>query len=51
MRVLERYEDEAAMSAHMASDHFATFQQEITGVLAGAPELMRYDVEDHSQVM
>ena len=51
IRVLERYEDEDALEDHMASDHFGAFQSSVTGVLAGAPSLRRFDVERDVEVM
>lgn len=51
IRVFERYEDEDALSAHMGSDHFASFQAEAASVLAGAPSLRRFDVERTTEVM
>lgn len=50
-RVFERYEDEAAMDAHMQSEHYETFQDQISGLVEGDVELVRFDVESATQVM
>ena len=51
VRVIEQYEDEAAVDAHMSSDHFKSFQADIAPHLAGEPELYRYEVDSETQVM
>lgn len=51
VRVIEQYEDADAVDAHMASDHFEAFQADIAAHLAGEPELHRYEVDGHTQVM
>lgn len=50
-RVFERYEDEAAMDAHMESEHYETFQKQISGLVEGDVELVRFDVESTTQMM
>ena len=42
--VLELYDDEAALTAHMQSDHFRAAGAKFAGVMAGAPTLERYEV-------
>jgi quinol monooxygenase YgiN len=51
VRVIEQYEDGAAVEAHMSSDHFESFQAAIAPHLAGEPELYRYEVDSETQVM
>jgi len=51
VRVIEQYEDAAAVDAHMASDHFESFQAAIAPHLAGEPELYRYEVASETRVM
>jgi len=38
-KVLECYDDEAAVAAHRASDHFRTLGAQLGPCLAGAPEI------------
>ena len=40
-KVLECYDDEAAVAAHRASDHFRTLGAKLGPCLAGAPEIER----------
>ena len=51
VRVFEQYEDEDAVDAHMASDHFESFQADVAAHLDGEPTLYRFDVERKTQVM
>lgn len=51
VRVIEQYEDDAAVDSHMSSDHFESFQADIAPHMAGEPELYRYDVDEKSRVM
>ena len=51
VRVIEQYEDEAAVNAHMSSDHFESFQAAIASHLAGEPELYRFEVDSETRVM
>lgn len=51
VRVMEQYEDDDAVQAHMSSDHFESFQAEIAPHLAGEPELYRFEVESKTQLM
>lgn len=50
LRIFEVYEDEAAFAAHGETDHLAEFQAALPDLLAGAPELMRYDVSSAEPV-
>jgi quinol monooxygenase YgiN len=49
-RVMERYEDEAAFGAHSQTDHLGEFAELLPELLAGEPEIMRFDVESASEV-
>lgn len=51
VRIIEQYEDEAALGAHSESDHFAAFQEALPTFLGGDPEIIRFDVSDTTQVM
>ena len=51
VRVIEQYDDGAAVDAHMSSDHFESFQAAIAPHLAGEPELYRYEVDSETRVM
>lgn len=42
--VLELYEDEAALAAHGASEHFKAAGAGFKGLMAGAPEITRLTV-------
>lgn len=50
VRFTERYEDEQALGAHTQTEHFAEFEEMLPEVLAGEPEIMRYDVENAEQL-
>lgn len=42
-RFIEQYEDEAAFEAHGETDHFAEFEAALPDLLAGEPEVTRFD--------
>ena len=46
----ERYEDEAAFAAHGESAHVERLGEELPELLAGEPEVTRYDVDSASAV-
>ena len=50
LRFFEQYEDEAAFGAHAQTDHFQAFAAELPDLLAGEPEITRFDVESASDV-
>lgn len=50
IRIIEQYEDEAALGAHSETEHFQEFQAAIPEMLGGAPDITRYDVESVSDV-
>ncbi|WP_394328399.1 putative quinol monooxygenase [Natrinema salaciae] len=49
-RFFEQYEDEAAFGAHAESDHFERFAAELPELLAGEPEVTRFEVESATDV-
>lgn len=49
-RFFERYEDEAAFEAHAETDHFQEFEDALPDLLAGEPEVTKFDVTDASTV-
>lgn len=42
-KVLECYDDQAALDAHRVSDHFRSIGARLGPCLAGAPEVVTYD--------
>lgn len=50
LRFFERYDDEAAFGAHAETDHFQEFEAALPDLLAGEPEVTRFDVESASPV-
>lgn len=49
-RFVERYEDEAAFEAHLGTDHFAELEAALPDLLAGEPEVTRFDVESSTEL-
>lgn len=49
-RFFERYEDEAAFSAHAETDHFEAFEEALPNLLSGEPEVTQFDVESAAPV-
>ena len=50
LRFFERYEDEAAFGAHAETEHFQEFEAALPDLLAGDPEVTRFDVDSASPV-
>jgi len=50
VRFVERYEDEAAFEAHTQTDHFQEFEAALPDLLAGEPEVLRFEVESATEV-
>jgi quinol monooxygenase YgiN len=42
--VMEQWEDDEALAAHAASPHMARFGEAIGGLIAGAPDVNRFEV-------
>ncbi|WP_254536884.1 putative quinol monooxygenase [Halomarina litorea] len=51
IRIFEQYEDEEAVEAHMTSEHFEAFQEQIPDFVGGEVELYKYEVSDSTQLM
>lgn len=49
-RFTEQYEDEAAFGVHAESDHFGELEAALPDLLAGEPDVTRFDVESKSDV-
>ncbi|WP_222919513.1 putative quinol monooxygenase [Natrinema sp. SYSU A 869] len=50
VRFFEQYEDEAAFGAHAQADHFQEFAAALPDLLAGEPDVTRFDVESAEDV-
>jgi quinol monooxygenase YgiN len=50
VRFFERYEDEAAFEAHSKTDHFQAFEAALPDLLAGEPEVTRFEVESADEL-
>lgn len=50
VRFFEQYESEAAYEAHSESEHLAEFQTALPDLLAGEPEVIRFDVESATEL-
>ncbi|WP_226023916.1 putative quinol monooxygenase [Halomicrobium salinisoli] len=50
IRFFEQYEDEAAFEAHSQTDHFQEFEDALPDLLAGEPEVRRFEVDSASEV-
>ncbi|MBP1985897.1 putative quinol monooxygenase [Halolamina salifodinae] len=50
LRFTEVYEDEDAFAAHSESEHFEAFEAELPDLLAGEPEVVRFDVSDRTEL-
>jgi quinol monooxygenase YgiN len=51
LRIVEQYEDRAAVDAHMGSEHFEAFQGELPEFVDGDVELHLFEVSEHEQLM
>lgn len=49
-RFFEQYEDDAAFDAHSQTDHFQEFEQAFLHLLAGEPEVLRFEVESATEL-
>ena len=50
IRFFECYEDEAALEAHTQTEHYQAFSAALPELLAGKPEITRYEVESATDV-
>ncbi|WP_135820891.1 putative quinol monooxygenase [Halostella litorea] len=50
IRFVERYEDGDAFESHIGTDHFQAFEDRLPDLLAGEPEVMRFEVSDATEL-
>lgn len=50
IRFIERYEDAEAFESHARSDHFRAFEERLPDLLAGEPEVYRFEVADATEL-
>lgn len=50
VRFFEQYEDNAAFEAHTQTVHFQEFEDALPDLLAGEPEVLRFDVDDITEL-
>ena len=43
--LFEEWDSEAALAAHFQSEHMRVFQQQLPGLVAGPPQIRRYEVQ------
>ena len=50
VRFFEQYEDAAAFEAHSQTEHFQEFEAALPDLLAGEPEVHRFDVDSATEL-
>jgi len=50
IRFVERYEDADAFEAHVQTEHFQNFEEKLPDLLAGEPEVVRFEVDDATKL-
>ncbi|WP_232701952.1 putative quinol monooxygenase [Halobacterium wangiae] len=50
IRFFEQYDDEEALAAHNQTDHFQAFEERLSELLAGEPEVVKFEVSDTTDV-
>lgn len=50
VRFVERYEDAGAFEAHTGTEHFQAFEAALPELLAGDPEVLRFEVESATEL-
>ena len=50
VRFFEQYEDEAALAAHAESDHYKELEAALPDLLAGEPEVLRFEVDGATEL-
>lgn len=50
VRFFEQYEDAEAFEAHTQTEHFQAFEAALPELLAGDPEVLRFDVDSASEL-
>lgn len=49
-RVFEEWESAEALAAHSKSEHMAEFYKEAANMLAGAPDITKYEIADSGKL-
>jgi quinol monooxygenase YgiN len=49
LRFIEQYEDEAALEAHLSSDHYKQFEKQLGDLLAGEPDVVQFEVSNRTE--
>jgi quinol monooxygenase YgiN len=50
VRFFEQYENEATFEAHTQTDHFQEFEAALPDLLAGEPEIIRFEVDSATEL-
>lgn len=50
IRFFEQYEDMEAFEAHSQTEHFQEFEEQLPDLLAGKPEVLRFDVAEATEL-
>lgn len=50
VRFFEQYEDAAAFEAHSQTDHLQKFEERLPDLLAGEPEVLRFEVDSATEL-
>jgi quinol monooxygenase YgiN len=50
IRNVEQYEDEDAFQAHLETDHVQDFEEVLPDLLAGEPDIVRFEVDSATDV-
>ncbi|WP_255152810.1 putative quinol monooxygenase [Halorarius halobius] len=50
VRFFEQYEDADAFEAHSQRDHFQEFEERLPDLLAGEPEVLRFEVDSATEL-
>jgi len=50
IQFFEQYEDAAAFESHTETDHFQKFEEQLPDLLAGEPEVIKFDVSGATEL-
>ncbi len=50
IRFIECYENEAAFESHARTEHFQAFEEQLGKLLAGEPEVLKFEVESMTEL-
>ncbi len=50
LRFIEQYKSEAAVEAHLETEHFKSFEEALPDLIAGEPEVLQFEVESVSEL-